>query len=346
MDTIIFIRKRRGIEEPRTEAVGMRSHLLLRVTLDVGAEEWFGIKLVQEAKPSDPAARRGEEVRHEGQPDVRPKKRFRPLQALRRLCGKSPTRKERREAEERERQRLWEEGQERLRKVESAIGKLTKEIQELAGTAENCFCVYEDNVKKALLGKAAEGGQDGGKEILPALWRQYFQVEEFHDYFGQLWVEELLPKAILPHFMILGAAPCLPALIEKYAHKMKSLRWILPEAECSQELMDFVEDFYTEYGLAVALQPMPPDQRRIQAACEEPCNILDFTRETQIAVWDIAKGSIWLDMLSMEEKRRRIVARCTGILYYSLKEKWNQAQKKAPYVPPQAAEDKFPYRGE
>ena len=35
---------------------------------------------------------------------------------------------------------------------------------------------------------------------------------------------------------------------------MKSLRWILTEAEYDRELADFVEDFYTEYGLAIELQ--------------------------------------------------------------------------------------------
>ena len=146
-------------------------------------------------------------------------------------------------------------------------------------------------------------------------------------------MEELLPEAVLPHFVILGTVSCLPLLIEKYADRMKSLRWILPENDYSRELQEFVEDFYTEYGLAIMLQVVPAGQRRLQAVCKEPSNVLDFTQEAYINLAKVAKGSIWLDMLSVEEKKRRIVGRNTGITYVSLKEKWKLVRKKEPFVP-------------
>lgn len=173
----------------------------------------------------------------------------------------------------------------------------------------------------------------GMEAVLPALWKKYFQAGEFEDYTKQLWVEELLPEAVLPHFVILGTASCLYGLIEKYADRMKSLRWILPENDYSIEVQEFVEDFYTEYGLAVMLQITPAGQRGIQAVCAEPSNILDFTQEACVHLAKAAKGSIWLDMLSVEEKKRRIAGRSTGISYVSLKEKWRLARKKEPFVP-------------
>lgn len=173
----------------------------------------------------------------------------------------------------------------------------------------------------------------GMEAMLPVLWKKYFQAGEFEDYTKQLWVEELLPEAVLPHFVILGTASCLYSLIEKYAGRMKSLRWIMPENDYSLEVQEFVEDFYTEYGLAIMLQITSAGQRGIQAVCTEPSNVLDFTQEACVHLAKVAKGSIWLDMLSVEEKKRRIAGRSTGISYVSLKEKWRLARKKEPFVP-------------
>ena len=118
------------------------------------------------------------------------------------------------------------------------------------------------------------------------------------------------------------------------SHKMKSLRWIMPENEYNQEIQEFMEDFYTEYGLAIMPLVVPAGQRRIQAVCTESSNILDFTQEAQRNFRQTAKGSIWLDMLSIEEKRRVCD---TEIAYFSLKEKWKAVRKKEPFIPPDTA---------
>ena len=43
---------------------------------------------------------------------------------------------------------------------------------------------------------------------------------------------------------------------------------------------------------------------------------------------EAAEGSIWLDMLSSEEKRYRIQGRRTGVEYVSLKEEWKRAKRR------------------
>ncbi len=49
------------------------------------------------------------------------------------------------------------------------------------------------------------------------------------------------------------------------------------------------------------------------------------------AVWTLAAqaapGSVWLDMRSMEEKRRRIESGGKGVLYFSMKKEWEQQGK-------------------
>ena len=45
MDTILFFYKKRGLQAPEPEPVGLKSYMLVRVAMDVGEEEWFGEKL-------------------------------------------------------------------------------------------------------------------------------------------------------------------------------------------------------------------------------------------------------------------------------------------------------------
>lgn len=265
-------------------------------------------------------------------------------------------------AEAARREALLAEREERIRRTEASIKRLALEVAELAGEGNLCYCVYDNCVRKALIrngeretGNTADmvaewetgevpgtpepgmGKERGSSPYLPILWGHYFKWREFADYTGRFWAEQLMPEAVQPHFVILGNAACIPELLEKYARGMKSLRWILAEADRTPELEEFVEDFYIESGLAVSLQvlPGPKEFKRLQLVCALPSNILDFTGEPGIGICGVAEGSIWLDMQSVEEKRRRILGRGPGISYFSIKEKWKYVQRrcKSPVLP-------------
>ena len=188
------------------------------------------------------------------------------------------------------------------------------------------------------LPEGPQAGREGDgrmQEILPALWRKYLPLEEFHGYTERFWTEQVFSQGVRlsaspPHFVILGTAPGLPEVLEAHARRMKSLRWVLLEAEWDEELSAFVEDFYTEYGLAIELQLLEDAAalRRLRLFCGEPVNVVDFTGESYMAVSAAPEGSVWLDMLSVEEKRRRILARGKNITYFSMKEIWKNAQKR------------------
>ena len=186
-----------------------------------------------------------------------------------------------------------------------------------------------------------EGSQTGREgdtrmqEILPALWRKYLPLEEFQGYAQRFWVRQVFSQgaglpASPPHFVILGTAPGLPEVLEAHARRMKSLRWFLLEAEWGEELSAFVEDFYTEYGLAIELRLLEDGAalKRLRLFCGEPVIVVDFTGESYMAVPAVPEGSVWLDMFSVEEKRRRILAREKDITYFSMKEIWKNAQKR------------------
>ncbi len=186
-----------------------------------------------------------------------------------------------------------------------------------------------------------EGSQTGREgdtrmqEILPALWRKYLPLEEFQGYAQRFWVRQVFSQgaglpASPPHFVILGTAPGLPEVLEAHARRMKSLRWFLLEAEWGEELSAFVEDFYTEYGLAIELRLLEDGAalKRLRLFCGEPVIVVDFTGESYMVVPAVPEGSVWLDMFSVEEKRRRILARGKDITYFSMKEIWKNAQKR------------------
>lgn len=349
MDTIIYFIKKKGLREPFIEPIGLKTYMLVRVSLDVGAEEWFGRTLRIPGQPE----KRDESAKVQ---DARERRHF--LGILRRRSRQEKrnrlTKKERhleekrRKAESLEYERLLAEREERLRQTEEALRRLKRNVMELAGEERDCCCVYEDTVRKALVGSKIQGqerisaensaeafmaeytGNGKREKGLSVLWRQYFDLREFEGYCRPFWVEQLMSEAVWPHFVILGTVPEVFSMLEHYACKMKSLRWILLESDYTEELLADVEDFYTEYGLAIELQYLEGTSawKKFRLSCVRPSNILDFTGEARLAVPEIPEGSVWLDMLSVEEKRRRMMGRNNEISYTSLKEKWKYAQRR------------------
>ena len=162
--------------------------------------------------------------------------------------------------------------------------------------------------------------------------RGILPLREFDDYLQPKWVRRLLPFARNHHFVVLGSAPCLQQLLCELAPQMKSLLWIAPDLTYQEQLEDFAEDFYQEYGLAMTLHFLPvggtygqmriPDHRY-----SEPVNILDFSDGRHVPVFNPPEGSVWLDMASVYEKERRIKARRLRVNYISLKRIWRENGK-------------------
>lgn len=341
MDTILYLYKKKGLKEPELEPVGLKTHMLIRIAVDVQKEEWFGIRL-GEQREREKQTEQSEQGAKSGPAERKMPQRAEPseisvLPFLRRLMRKRQEQK-RKKAEEQGRQRQAALEEERIRAVEDSLRKLVSEIRELAGGPEECFCVYEDGVRRWLIreeepGIAAFGDSEKParrEQILPSLWEKYFRAEEFRAWQDRFWVDLLLTRAESEHYVILGTAPCLFSLIEDCARGMKSLSWFLQETEYSEEIGEFIEDFYTEYGLAIILRTLegPAAWRKLVLVCGQPVNVLDFTGEAKIPVSGVCGGSVWLDMLSVEEKQRRIAAQGRGIAYFSLKEYWKRAQKR------------------
>ena len=307
MNTIIYFYQKRDLREPaidvRTESgPGKQEYILIRVGLNLAGEAWFGQNIGQNVPKEVQALLEMEE------PEPLLKKGI--FGALQRAGQKRREMKRRVEAQMRLEQALAAR-EERLKATEKQMQLTAGRILSRADKEEECRYVCEEGLKKC-----------GAWRV----WQSRFPIKEFDGYRQDFWIQQLLPHAVHPRFVILGACEGIEALIESCAHRMKSLRWILKEQEYTPELMDFVERFCEEFGLAIALQTVSgrTAYRKLRLVCPEPANILDFTEETGILTSGIAEGSVWLDMCSSEEKYRRVAGRGTGISYFSLKTRWKK----------------------
>lgn len=208
--------------------------------------------------------------------------------------------------------------------VSQEIQSFLTELGQIVDDRYDCRCVYADAVRKCLTAPEADETYS-----LPLLWQQYWQFSEFDDYLQPRWSTLLLENVSLHHYVVLGCAKSAPSVILYCVRRMKSLRWFLQERDCGQELQDFVEEFYGEYGLAVDLQPLEGERvfSRLLLETVEPVCVLDFTGESRIPAGGLAQGSVWIDFCSVEEKARRILEREEGVSYFSLKEIWKHAGK-------------------
>lgn len=318
MDTIIYFYKKRNLEKPIIETVQMKDYLLVRVGMNVGENRWFSHTFTPAGTTSTV--------------DAKPQSRN-TLMARLREHGEY----RRRIRIQRQLSRQFQETREQVR---MEIQRFLAELGTSVDDRYECRCVYADSVRSCLV--FPEDWEKDQREAdfrktddiaeafwLPALWQQYFQFPEFDTYLQPQWVEPLLENARLHHYVVLGAAQSAPATILHCASRMKSLRWFLQERDCGQEIQDFVDDFYEEYGLAVTLQPLEGERAfsRLLLETLEPVCVLDFTGEPRIPIGGLAQGSIWLDFCSVEEKARRMAEKGEGIFYFSIKEIWKRAGK-------------------
>lgn len=315
----------------------MKDYLLVKVGMNVGENQWFTHSILSaSATPTMQVLTHGQSAREAKEASPRGFTLESLLQRLREYKKKRD-----RAYALKQRRKLFEEEHALIcQELEIFLSELNHYVDQ----RYECCCVYGDAVRKGLILPENYGREDldgpsqdavrGGEDVIPAfwmpkLWQQYWQIPEFDAYLQQRWVEPLLVNAVLHHFVVLGYADCVPGVILRCARRMKSLRWILQEQNYTEELQNFVDEFYVDYGLAVTLQPLEGGKAfaRLLLVSKDPVCVLDFTGEPYISPGGIAKGSIWIDFQSSEEKARRVLERQEGISYFSLKETWKRVGK-------------------
>lgn len=167
------------------------------------------------------------------------------------------------------------------------------------------------------------------KRKLQGWWQGNWPYPEYRDFFRQEYAERLLHQGISKtgskqHFLILGFVDFLPKLLRRSLAHIKSIQLLVKEENEAVEA--FIEDVYEEYGIAVNCREQESFEN-MRLACPNPTVILDFTGAEKISAIDAAPGSAWLDMGSLDEKRRRIEAQGGSISYFSVKKEWELSAK-------------------
>lgn len=167
------------------------------------------------------------------------------------------------------------------------------------------------------------------RKSFPLLWQKICDFPEFDGYLGEQWAELLLPYATKTDYLVLGCSGLLQDYLWSKGIRMKSLTWILPRHLYMEDVKQFEEDFLYEYGLAIDMQIIQSETeyRKIPLVSRSCINVLDFSGEDKLNVTGLQPESIWLDMSSSEQKKRRIEASNPQISYISLKNMWKEAKK-------------------
>ena len=169
MDTILYFYRKRGLERPQTEPVGLKAYLLIRIGMDVDEGQWFGRRLgprprgegmegladmpewADEVAGNQKDSKRAEAVGGHGLVSAL----CRPWRAVRQ---KRDLRKRQREL--RARRLAWEGEEARwlaareglIDEMAAMVRGLAREVAELAQDMDGCRCVYEDSLRKVLTG--------------------------------------------------------------------------------------------------------------------------------------------------------------------------------------------------
>lgn len=303
MDTIIFFYKKRNLKEPLTEFKKMPGYRLIKVGISAEGENWFGHNLgqtVTEEQQEELTLWEADTI--QGNDAAGLFRRFR-----KRFLEKRQRVEMQRRLEE-----LLSKREAEIRSVEEQMKSMATYLTGKAGGEGACSYACEEALEKNAVWNS---------------WLKYFPVRKFDGFSQRFRIEQLLTCAHHPQLVILGSCEDIFGIIESLACKIKSLRWFMREEDCGGEIYEFMEDFYIEYGLAITLQTVcgRSAYRKLLLTCTEPADILDFTDEPRVSTVGVARGSVWLDVFSSEEKQRRIAGRDTGIEYISLKERWRRA---------------------
>ncbi|MDE6640272.1 MAG: hypothetical protein K2K63_07100 [Acetatifactor sp.] len=343
MDTIIYFYQKRNPVQREISLMYQEDYLFAKVGICADRHSWFGCPIPH--APAPPQSMQDASLSVTKSDASLPVTKSRELQMQDGTSGETQTAEKYRESwfgrrrKMRERQRelrrqqqeymqKLQEYKERQEELAASMRQLWKEVfseVELAGGAGEVRCVYEDSLRFL-----AEGQGEAA-----ICWSPVWNIPEFQDYKSMRWLRPLLEYVRHSDFILLGTADCIPAILQEFARRMKSLQWYLREEDLSEELQGWVEDFYEEYGLAITLRELKGGNAfgKLRLKSGEPVCVMDFTDEEKLFAGNLAGGSIWLDFASVDGKFRRMERQAPEVSYMSLKKYWGAKTKMKPNIP-------------
>lgn len=329
MDTIIYLYRKKEADKDGFQLIYCEDYLFVKAGIAADADSWFGRRLPE--RPENPPGNVPEEDAEcepggTGAPDA-----WEEMPCRRSIRGWLAARRE----ERRRSRETWQRRQEyagkcleyeiRREAIEDSMSRFIRELldsAEKAGGTGRFWCVYEDGLQFLTDAETRIGGCFG------MLWN----IPEFRDYKDYRWVRPLLGRVDgrYSEFILLGMAECIFGVLGELARRMKTLQWYLREEELTESVQEGIEDFYTEYGLAITVCPLKGERafRTLRLASAVPVCVLDFTEEEKLFAGELGQDSLWLDFTSIDEKRRRMGRQAPRVDYESLKRQWGTLEKR------------------
>lgn len=190
--------------------------------------------------------------------------------------------------------------------MEKALGRL----KQWYGEEQNhAYLVYSPPFEKWLI-------QNGFLKEWQEKWNLPF-YQEYEEFYNLNFLLQEIGGGPWPkHLLILGNAPGVSEWLPKLARTMKTVTFCLEEQPKEYERVRSC--LLEEYGMLVkwvdSLNQYP----------DEAALVLDYWGREKLYMWTVGRGSIWIDMTSMECRRRAVEDRDTGIRYISLKAFWRE----------------------
>lgn len=199
--------------------------------------------------------------------------------------------------------------------MQKAVDRLLSYTKKQESFAHTCL-VYEDSFVKWLESVRYE------KE-----WRRLWRLPMYADYHTGDNLQRMLDTISKEDFpreaWILGYGPDMKEWLPRIAEKVRSLTIYVEFM--TKGLENLLEELEEDFGLVAQVQLVPPGELRKQRLRSmQPVLIVDYSGSEVISVVGVSKGSVWLDMDSIEAKRHSMEDRRTGISYISLKNLWKR----------------------
>lgn len=158
-------------------------------------------------------------------------------------------------------------------------------------------------------------------------WRRLWHTPMYTDFYASENVHRMLDtvweKGVPQEAWVIGYGLQMQEWLPRIAGKVRSLKFYVEFMTKGFEAL--LEELEENFGLVAQVQlVLPGELHRQRLRCAQPVLVLDFSGKEIISTIGVCRGSMWLDMDSVEAKRHAIEDRRLGITYISLKNLWKR----------------------
>lgn len=172
--------------------------------------------------------------------------------------------------------------------------------------------------------------EEGFQEWLKSMryekeWRRLWHAPVYTDYHAKENVQRMLQMLSKEQFpqeaWILGQGPGMEEWLPTIARQVRNLTFLTEFVTKGFE--DMLEELEENFGLVAQVRLVTPGEWKKQRLRSlQPVLVMDFSGEEVIPVTRLGRGSIWMDMDSVDDKQHAMEERRAGVVYFSLKNLW------------------------